>query len=252
MNTPKTFFLCLYFLFQISSSALGQNLYEYYLVKGSSKIVAMDYEGARFYLTKAVERYPDSADVWYHRGGANYFLLDFDAALIDFNTTLKLDPSNEEVYKWRGMIYHQQLNYAAAEKDYSSFLEIHPSDVFVLIKSIEVQIEQKDLKKAEKALDELRPKHLQNALLHNAYGMLYESLGKGEESYSSYTTAISLDENQAIFYLNRGRLLREQDRSEEACSDWKKAALLGLETGQELYQAANCSGTGKLDPIEEE
>src|SRR3989338_1585898 len=116
MNQRKVLFICLIVLFQMRFEAIGQNLYEYYLVKGSSKIVSMDYEGARFYLTKGVERYPDSADVWYHRGGANYFLLDFEAALVDFNKTLELDPDNDEVYKWRGMIYHQQLNYAAAEK----------------------------------------------------------------------------------------------------------------------------------------
>lgn len=248
MNKRQAFFICLLVLFQTSFGAHGQNLYEYYLIKGSSKIVSMDYEGARFYLTKGVDRYPDSADVWYHRGGANYFLLDFDAALIDFNKTLELDPSNEEVYKWRGMIYHQQLNYEAAENDYVSFLKYNPEDVFVQIKRIEVQIEQKDLKKAEKALDELRPEHLQNAHLHNAYGMLYEALGNKVESYSSFTTAITLDENQAIFYLNRGRLLREQERTEEACADWGKAAVLGLDTGRQLCEAANCTGLGTPDP----
>ncbi len=225
-----------------STDAQGQNLYEYYLVKGSSKIIAKDYPGAYFYLTKAVERYPDSADGWYHRGGALYFMQELDKALSDFNHTLELDPSNSEVYKWRGMIHHQKQDFPHAETDYEQFLNDHPGDAFIRIKLAEVHIAQHQTKKAEKELAEILTKFPKNSNAHNAMGLLYEEEKNPQKALESFGTAIAIDGEQATYHMNNARVLSSMDRLPEACVSWKRAAELGMPDAISAYEAAQCDG----------
>lgn len=231
--------LSLFLATSMSSLVYSQNLYDYYLVRGSSKISDMDYESALFYLTKAVERYPDSADAWFNRGGAKYFLLDMEGARSDFNKALELEPENEDVFKWRGMIHHQLLEYDLAEKDYLAYLKKH-DELFVHLKLAELYVVQKKFKEAEKILEAQSANGLKNANYYNVLGMLNEEKKLSEKAYSAYSTAITLDPQQATFYMNRGRLLHSLERKNEACTDWSHAASLGLESAMELMMAAQC------------
>lgn len=217
----------------------AQNLYDYYMVRGSSKISDQDYESAHFYLTKAVDRYPDSADAWFNRGGANYFLMDLQAAKSDFDRALTLDPELQDVYKWRGMIYHQLLEYDLAEKDYQRYLKTR-KEVFISLKLAELYVVQHEYEKAEKILDAEKDQCLKNANYYNVLGMLHEETKSMEKAYSAYSTAISLDPQHATYYMNRGRLLHALERNDEACADWAKASDLGLESALELRMAAKC------------
>lgn len=223
----------------LAHSVQAQNLYDYYLIRGSSKIADMDYEAALFYLDKAVERYPDSADAWFNRGGAHYFLLDMASAKIDFNRTLELDPENTAVYKWRGMIHHQLLEYENAEADYRTYLK-HHDEVFVSLKLGELYVHQKKFDAAKKLLSEEEPRCAKNPNYYNVLGMYHEEKKASEKAYTAYSTAISLDSEQATFFMNRARLLHSLERKDEACMDWSKAAELGLETAQELMLATPC------------
>ena len=235
----KCILLCLFIVHSIGSITYGQNLYDYYLVRGSSKISDMDYEGALFYLTKAVERYPDSSDAWFNRGGANYFLLEMEAAKRDFNRTLELDPNNTEVYKWRGMIHHQLLDYDMAEEDYLAYLSKN-DEAFVHLKLAEVYILQQNYKEAGNVLSKVESRCVKNPNYYNVQGMLHEETNMTEKAYSAYSTAITLDPKQATFYMNRARLLHSLERKDEACLDWTSATDLGLESAIPLMITAGC------------
>jgi tetratricopeptide (TPR) repeat protein len=209
------------------------------MVRGSSKISDKDYESAVFYLTKAIERCPDSSNAWFNRGGAYYFMLDMEAALNDFNKALELNPRNDDTYKWRGMIHHQQLEYPQAEKDYLAYLKDH-EEVFIALKLAELYVVQQKFTDAEKLLESHRESCLKNATYYNVLGMLHEEKKEGEKSYAAYSTAISLDPEQATYYMNRARLLHSLERKDEACTDWSRAADLGLQNALELMRATEC------------
>lgn len=240
--------LAIFSVFAVALTSGAQTLYDYYLVKGSAKIVSREYDQALFYLTKATERYPDSAGAWYHRGGANYFLVNLDDALNDFNTTLKLDPSYTEVYKWRGMIYHQKAEYAKAGEDYALFLRDHPDDFFVNIKLAETQIQLKEFKKAETALKDILVAQPKNAMAHNAMGLLHEAKEEPAKAIESFSTAIAIDPTQGQYFMNRARILYAGKRTDEACNDWNSAYQLGILAAANLQKEANCLTT-QLDEI---
>lgn len=227
----------------LSLNSYSQNLYEFYLIKGSSLIVQKDYENAIYYLNKAVERYPDSAAPYYHRGGANYFLMEFDQAIYDFDKTLQLDKSYWEVYKWRGMIFHQMERYDDAEVDYISFLRFKENDLFVHVKLAEVWIKKDELGKAEKALFGMVESHPNNQYVNNALGMLFEEKKNNSKALEYYRTAVAIDESQAIFHMNVAKVLNSLDRVSEACESWKKAAKLGSPEAAQLIEEAKCYGS---------
>lgn len=218
----------------------AQNLYEFYLIKGSTMIVQKDYENAVYYLNKAVERYPDSAAPYYHRGGANYFLMEFDQAIYDFDKTLQLDQSYWEVYKWRGMIFHQLEQLDNAEADYISFLKFKENDLFVHVKLAEVWINKDELGKAEEALTGMLESHQNNQYVNNALGMLFEQKKNLSKALEYYRIASAIDDKQALYHMNIANILKELDRSSEACESWKKAAKLGAVEATQLIEESKC------------
>lgn len=239
----------------ISKLSTGQTLYEYYLVKGSTDIRNHKYESAKFYLDKAVSRYPDSSQCYYHRGGALYFLHQLDSALSDFNVTLEMDLSNYEVYKWRGMIYHQLNDLVEAEKDYRNFLDFSPKDVHVRLKLVEIQIEKGDLTSAESTLKKLLEENPKNPAVQITVGQLNEKRKNYKRSIEAYTMAITLDPTNGLPFYRRAYSYWQLDRLNEACPDWKKASELGIIDAAYLFESAMCGGPGEpvspVPPVEE-
>lgn len=244
--------LTVIFFLLLASASSAQSLYDYYLIKGSGLIARKDYEAAEFYLTKAVERYPDSVLGYYHRGGARYFQQKLDGALDDFNKTLEMDPKNIEVYRWRGMIYHQVEKHDLALSDYQKFLKDYPEDKTVRLKKGELKTEMGKYKEAEKELRTLLEENPKNAMINNALGVLYKKQKNYEKAFQYFSTVIQLIPKHPIGYNNRAVVNQLQGRLGEACTDWKMAFLNGDKTAEQYLLANECPDWNKKPDIEEE
>lgn len=238
----KIAFLTPILLTVLHTSVWSQSLYDYYLIKGSGLIARKDYKQAEFYLTKAVDRYPDSVLCYYHRGGARYFQQELDPALEDFNMTLKLDPENYEVFKWRGMIYHQKEQFELALIDYNAYLAKVPKDKMIRLKAAEVKIAMDTYTQAEQELKALLKEYPRYALAHGALGDLYLKKKEYSLAYQEFSTVLTLNPENAEAHFQRGMANQLQGRLNEACTDWRNALLFGHPEAERYLNANACAG----------
>ena len=60
--------------------------------------------------------------------------------------------------------------------------------------------------------------------------------------------AIKLNADYAEAYFNRGHAREMLRKADEACADWRKAASLGIGTGNDYAAAAGCEGAAAEVP----
>lgn len=87
-------------------------------------------------ITKALERAPNSSDVYVARGVGNYYLPPQlggtnQAALADFRKAIELDPKNAEAYLWLGLCLRKDNKDAEARQAFARALELNPNRVWV-------------------------------------------------------------------------------------------------------------------------
>jgi tetratricopeptide (TPR) repeat protein len=87
-------------------------------------------------ITKALERAPNSSEVYVARGVGNYYLPPqlggtTGAALADFRKAIELDPKNAEAYLWLGLCLRKENKDAEARQAFTHALELDPHRVWV-------------------------------------------------------------------------------------------------------------------------
>lgn len=84
---------------------------------------------AATYLKKAVQLYPDTSEIHFQLGKANYNLGYYTLAQDYFQSYQKLEemPKNE-FWKWSGMAYFESKKYAKAIKQFEKYAEIEKED----------------------------------------------------------------------------------------------------------------------------
>jgi tetratricopeptide (TPR) repeat protein len=87
-------------------------------------------------INKAVERAPNSSEVYVARGVGNYYLPQQlgggnAAALADFRKAIELDPKNAEAYLWLGLCLRKDNKDAEARQAFARSLELDPGRVWV-------------------------------------------------------------------------------------------------------------------------
>jgi len=87
-------------------------------------------------INKAVERAPNSSEVYVARGVGNYYLPPQlgggnAAALADFRKAITLDPKNAEAYLWLGLCLRKDNKDGEARQAFARSLELDPNRVWV-------------------------------------------------------------------------------------------------------------------------
>jgi len=87
-------------------------------------------------INKAVERAPNSSQVYVARGVGSYYLPPqlgggSKAAIADFRKAIQLDPKNAEAYLWLGLGLRKENNDAEARQAFTKSLALNPNRVWV-------------------------------------------------------------------------------------------------------------------------
>lgn len=69
---------------------------------------------------------------------------------------------------------------------------------------------------------------LQKAMAYRFRGITYGEIGYNDKAKRDYTSSIELDKEEYGAYLNRGIISLEENKLDDACQDFRKAADLGL------------------------
>ncbi|MBE0660857.1 MAG: tetratricopeptide repeat protein [Bacteroidales bacterium] len=130
---------------------------------------------------------------------------EYSAALEKMDFAVQSDPMHPKAYYYRGQIYVDISNFKAAKEDFLKVTSMVEDD-------------------------------------HRAWNFLGATQTHGAENdlaVESYSKAITLDPNNALYYFNRGSSLGQLGKLEEALVDFDKAVELGFNTAGIYNNRAN-------------
>lgn len=157
---------------------------------------------------QALALYPDFAEAYARRGGAQLASGNLAACLANCETALRLNPNLAEAHHNRAMALSKQEDYAAALESYALVLRFDPL----------------------------------NARAYLNRGVARAKLGDVDGAIEDYTVAVALNPNLSEAYFNRSLAYGQRDNFEEAMQDYTRAIALNLNMPQ-TSDAANLSAT---------
>jgi len=163
-------------------------------------------------------------------------------------------PTSAAGYFARGMVDYEKGDYEDAVGNFSKSIERAPQDAESYIVRGEAYAKLHDFGKAmpdlEKAV-ELRPGY---AKAHAAYGDGKAEAGDAEGAIAEYSLALAADPNYGRCYRERGKLLYDTGKWDDAAADLRRGANLllgdGQITAQLLLWVARATFLAAVDKLE--
>ncbi len=167
-----------------------------------------EFEKAKNYFTKTIERDSRFVPAYNNRGVAKNELGDHLEAISDFSKAIDLNPQYAKAYNNRGIARDALKDHQEAISDYSKAIDLNP----------------------------------QYAMAYNNRGNAKNELGDHEDAISDYSKAIGLNPQYAMAYYNRGNAKLALSDHEGAISDFDKA----IDLNPRYADAYNNRGNAKL------
>ena len=145
--------------------------------------------------TKALELFPQRADVYFRRGVC-YENIDLpEKALLDYSKCLELDPQFTDAINNKGVILAKLGRFADAIHEFTLLVNQYP----------------------------------ENALARRNRGLCHHDLGQFDAAIADYNKAIELVPDDAQSWFQLGNVYLEQEKLEEAINSYNKAISLDAE-----------------------
>ncbi|MDR1414745.1 MAG: tetratricopeptide repeat protein [Odoribacteraceae bacterium] len=174
-----------------------------------------DYKGAVEKLLKALERTPDSRDIYASLVQACFNSNQTGLLKGHLTRAKAIFPGDDEMCYYLGTVHQKENHPALAIREFSLAIEFG---------------------KRKEAAGDVAP-------LLSAYymyrGNCYLKLDQFEEAIADYTDYIALDDRSGAVYANRGIAYFKTGKPMPACADWRKARGLGI-TSVNQYLAKYC------------
>jgi tetratricopeptide (TPR) repeat protein len=168
-----------------------------------------EYAAGMFYaeiatLTKAIAILPDSANLYYNRGGGKRQLNDFAGAIVDYTKAISLRPKFRDAIVARAVAKTYLNDITGAMSDYQLAIKVDPT----------------------------------YAIVYNNYAILLQH-SDSAAAIDNFTKAIQYNKKYAAAYLHRGAFYLTLGKKEAACADFKKAESLGSDDAK-VERLLNC------------
>ena len=205
------------------------------------------YDDAVLEYTKAINLDPSNYDNYFYRGDIYREKGDYNLALIDFSKAIESDSTELDFLTQRAYLYYEYLNDKTnALNDIERIIKMQQnsissfSDIAIVIEGLQkIGGIQEAIKFCDRGIE---------ANLDNNKCASYYYFGKGyclqvNQEYNAalfnYSKAISLNENDALFYVTRGELQLEYlNKIDLAIKDFKKSIDIKPNYDDALYNLA--------------
>lgn len=155
------------------------------------------------WFDKAIAKNPGYKDPWLSRGNAKQDLGDLQGALNDYTAAIKIDSLYPESYYNRGFTRATLKDLEGAIQDFGMAIKLNPEFAKAYLNRSSALAALKDFKGALADLDK----------------------------------SIEYDPGNPLAYCNRGLVQFNLKNQEAACSDWRRASLMGNEQATTLLNA---------------
>jgi tetratricopeptide (TPR) repeat protein len=164
-----------------------------YVCRGDVLKNAGNYQQAEQDYSYCLQYAPALTFVYYNRGIARFYLQKYQEALQDLEKAAVDYPKNVELLHSRSNVKYVLKNYTGAIEDANSVLSIQPN----------------------------------SPLSYQTRASCSLALGKLDAALQDYTMAIRLKPDLLAAYVWRGKVKLQQQKTTEACIDWKTASQIG-------------------------
>ena len=148
----------------------------------------------------------------------------FDAALSELDSLAKKGAPADEIHRFRGQVYLVKGDTHAAESEFRKTIEINPQSYQTYILLGQLSVQQNDLPKAIRDVDQLIAKNGKLTAAHMLKGYYLQLAKDVPGAIASYRKALELDKGNVVAGNNLAWLLCENNTSlEEALSLAKNA-----------------------------
>ena len=163
-----------------------------------------DYEKARGFYGRVLDREPQNARAYYNRGVAKAVQEDYPGALADYDEVLRIEPQNARALYNRGIVKAAQEDYPGALADYDEVLRIEPQNAGAYSNRGLVKAVLKDYPGALADYDEVLRIEPQNARAYGNRGLFKAAQEDYPGAFADYDEALQLDPQDAGAYYKRG------------------------------------------------
>jgi len=171
--------------------------------------------------SNAIEKYPLDKQFRLLRGEEYVLKSEGDSALSDFNKALEIDSLYEDALLNRGFYFSRRVDkYKSALDDYFKLVSINSNNDFIYLDIAEIYQVQHDTANAIANLKKSYAYDGFTAAMFYERGRDFSDLKMYDEALADFTSAISLNTENADYYFSRAVAYSKQDLHENAMSDY--------------------------------
>lgn len=192
-----------------------------------------DYSALEDESARALELFPEQAQLYLYNGVALFLLKKYDEAIVSLNKGIALamydDFLLKSFYTYLGDSYHAKQNYKEAFASYDKVLDIDPADVYVLNNySYYLSLRNEDLDKAEKMAQKAVNTEPGNSSYLDTYAWVLFRLGRFTEAESYLKKALDAGGDfNAVILEHYGDVQYKLNNKNSALDYWQKAKKAG-------------------------
>lgn len=192
-----------------------------------------DYSALKDESARALELFPEQAQLYLYNGVALFLLKKYDEAIVSLNKGTALATYDDVLlkgfYTYLGDSYHAKQNYKEAFASYDKALDIDPADVYVLNNySYYLSLRNENLDKAEKMAQKAVNIEPGNSSYLDTYAWVLFRLGRYTEAEINLKKALDTGgDSNAVILEHYGDVQYKLNNKDKAHDYWQKAKTAG-------------------------
>jgi len=179
-----------------------------YYNKGVALANEGKYDEAIAEYNKAIEIDQNYTNAYVNLGYAYLMKKQYDLSITNYTKAIELDPEQKTAYNGRGAAYLYTKRYNSAAADFNKSIELDPSATQTYTNRDYVA------------------NMLNQATLHNTYGVNLAEIGNYAEAFDSFSQAVEVYPYYPAAYTNRGILLVIAEQYDSAITEFNSAIQL--------------------------
>jgi len=177
------------------------------------------------------------ADIHNYLGHCFHKLKSYQFSINHFTKAIHFNPDEDNYYVNRGLVYMDMNQFDSAKYDYQTALKINPGNS--LAKFNLSLLDQNDISLSINKLNQLIRENPNLPFAYSNRAYHYFSIGNYNQAISDYDSAIKLDQNNHIYYLEKGMCFEKMNDTQAALKNYTLASHLKPDDSKVWYNMGN-------------